>query len=169
MAQVSSVLSLRQLVEIPRRLSIHPLLYLHPVPGTHPRQQAAAAAAAAEGIAFPSSVLPPSALSLFGMLLGRRTDSVLFFGFQDNFDFNRTCAHISKPRGPQLIYSGYLKGMFLELIPVKKLRSKKSRKLFTEEGEKMCWEKEHEISKEHCLPLSCWKVHLSQYRGYLEH
>lgn len=92
MAQVSSVLSLRQLVEIPGRLSIHPLLYLHPVPGTHPLQQAAAAAAAAaEGISFPNSVLPPSALSLFGMLLGRRTDSVLIFGLWDKFDFNRTC------------------------------------------------------------------------------
>lgn len=100
MAQVSSVLSLRQLVEIPRRLSIHPLLYLHPVPGTHPLQQAAAAA---EGIAFPSSILPPSALSLFGMLLGRRTDLVLFFGFWDKFDFNRTCVHgvlSGSPGGP---------------------------------------------------------------------
>lgn len=53
------------------------------------------------------------------------------------------------------MYSSYLKGMFLELIPVKKLRSKKSRKLFTEEGEKMCWVKQTETSKE--ISLSCWK------------
>lgn len=168
MAQVSSVLSLRQLVEIPRRLSIHTLLYLHPLPGTHPLQQAVAA----EGIAFLSSILSLSALSLFGMLLGRRTDSVLFFGFRNKFDFNRTCVHgiLSRsPGDPSWFSLVILNGMFLELIPVKKLRSKKSRKLFTEEREKMCWEKQNEISKDHCLPQSCWKIHLSQHRGYLEH
>lgn len=42
MAQVRSVLSRRQLVEIPRRLSIHLLRSLHPVPGTRPLQPAAA-------------------------------------------------------------------------------------------------------------------------------
>lgn len=88
MAQVRSVLSCRQLVEIPRRLSIHLLRYLHPVPGTHPLQQAAGG-----GIGFTNSVLLPGALSLFGMLLRRGTDWILFFGVQDKFDFNRTCVH----------------------------------------------------------------------------
>lgn len=88
MAQVRSVLSCRQLVETPGRLSIHLLHYLHPVPGTHPLQQAAAA-----GIGFTNSVLPPGALSPFGMLLRRGTDSILFFGAQDKSDFNRTCVH----------------------------------------------------------------------------
>lgn len=88
MAQVRSVLRRRQLVEIPGRLSIHLLRYLHPVPGTHPQQQAAAG-----GIGFTKSVLPPEALSLFGMLLGKGTESVLVFGAQDEFDFNRTCVH----------------------------------------------------------------------------
>lgn len=135
MAQVRSVLSRRQLVEFPGRLSIHLLHYLHPVPGTHPLQQAAAG-----GISFTNSVLPPGAFSLFGMLLGRGTDSILFFGAQDEIDFNRDlCAwsFIWKPGGPQLIYSSYMKGILLELLPVEKLRSKKSRKLFAE-GESKC-------------------------------
>lgn len=93
MAQVRSVLSRRQLVEIPGRLSIHLLHYLHPVPGTHPQQQAAAG-----GIGFTNSALPPEALSLFGMLLGKGTESILFFGAQDKFDFNRTCVHGVLPK-----------------------------------------------------------------------
>jgi len=88
MAQVRSVLSRRQLGEIPGRLSIHLLHYLHPVPGTHPLQQAAAGE-----IIFTNSVLPLGALSFFGMVLRRRKDSILFFGVQDKFDFDRTCAH----------------------------------------------------------------------------
>lgn len=75
MAQVRSVLSRRQLVEIPGRLSIHLLHYPHPVPGTHPQQQAAAG-----GISFTDSVLPPGALPLFGMLVGKGAESILFFG-----------------------------------------------------------------------------------------
>lgn len=134
MAQVRSVLSRRQLVEIPGRLSIHLLHYLHPVPGTHPWQQAAAG-----GISFTKSRLPLGVISAFGMLLKRGKDSILFFGVKNKFDFNRTCvlwSFIWKPGGPELIYSSYLKGIFLQLLPVNILRSKESRKLFTEEGRK---------------------------------
>lgn len=78
-----------------RRAQVSSELSAGSVPGicTHPcltsaqRLAHGPAAAAAAGTALPSPGLPPSALSLFGMLLGTRTNSVLFFGFWDKFDF----------------------------------------------------------------------------------
>lgn len=140
MAQVRSVLSRRQLVEIPGRLSIHLLHYLHPVPGTYPAEDIQAPA---EGIHFTNSMLPPEALSYFGMLLRGETGLILFFGAQDKFDFNRASVHGALPGHLQASadFFSYFKGIFLELFPVKKSRSNESRKLFTK-GKNICEEKQ---------------------------